>query len=396
MSLPTIESLNLADGIVLCRVDFNVPLDGGTVSDDTRIRGALPTIAALREAGARVVLASHFGRPRGQRNPEMSLLPAAARLAELIDTEVVFSHDVVGDEVIDLARDLRPSGVMVLENLRFMAGEQNNDRDFARKLAAIADFFVNDAFGAMHRDHASITGVPQHLPSAAGLLVAREVDMLSSLLSTEGSAARGPFAAILGGAKVSDKIGVIDSLSKRIDHLFIGGAMANTFLAASEIAIGTSRIESDKLELAQRLLTRCANRGVKVYLPEDFVVASAFEADAAPSRVDAIPEDQMALDIGPKTVRAWTGVLERCKTVLWNGPMGVFEWDSFAGGTRGIAEVLAASEATTIVGGGDSAAAVARFGLAERMTHVSTGGGASLEYLEQGDLPGLAALRKTR
>ena len=393
MTIPTLDTLDVADRVVLVRVDFNVPLDGDTVADDTRIRGALPTISALRLQGARVVLASHFGRPRGQRNPAMSLMPAAARLAELLDSEVVFSHDIIGRQVKDLAREMPPGGVMVLENLRYDPGEKKNDKDFGRQLAEVAEAFVNDAFGAMHRSHASITGVPKHLPSAAGLLVYQELEVLGSLINTTDREERGTFAAILGGAKVSDKIGVIDALSKRIDHLFIGGAMANTFLAAQGTDVGSSKVEEEHLDLARRLLTRCANRGVKVYLPEDFVVAETFAEDATPTRVETIGEGQMALDIGPGTLRAWAGVLERCGTIFWNGPMGVFEWDSFSGGTRGIAECLAASGATTVVGGGDSAAAVARFGLAERMSHISTGGGASLEYLEKGDLPGLVALR---
>lgn len=393
-ALPTLADLDVADRIVLVRVDFNVPLDGDKVADDTRIRAALPTIEALREAGARVVLASHFGRPKGQRNEAMSLLPAAAHLAELIDVEVVFCHDTVGDEVADLARDLPPRGVMVVENLRFDAGEEAGSSEFARSLAALAEVYVNDAFGAMHREHASITGVPKHLPHAAGLLVEREVEVLGALISGEKVAERSPVAAILGGAKVSDKIGVIDALSKRIDHLFIGGAMAYTFLAAQEQAVGKSRVEDDKLELASKLLARCANRGVKVHLPVDHVVADRFDESAEPHTVTEIGDDQMGLDIGPETLAAWVDVLGRCKTIFWNGPMGVSEWDSFAGGTRGVAEALAASDATTVVGGGDSAAAVARFGLSDRMSWISTGGGASLEFLEQGDLPGLAALRR--
>lgn len=390
--LPTLEDLDLPDRIALVRVDFNVPLDGETVADDTRIRGALPTIAALREAGARVVLASHLGRPKGQRNEAMSLLPAAARLAELLDDEVVFSHDTIGDEVADLARDLPPKGVMVLENLRFDKGEEAGSAEFARELAKLGDVFVNDAFGTMHREHASITGVPKHLPSAAGLLVQREVEFLGGLLSSDRS--NGPVAAILGGAKVSDKIGVIDALSKRIDHLFIGGAMAYTFLKAQGVEVGRSRVESDKLELADRMLSRCANRGVKVHLPVDHIVATEFAEEAPPEAVLEIGAEQIGLDIGPETLATWVETLGRCNTLFWNGPMGVFEWDSFAGGTRGIAEALAASDATTVVGGGDSAAAVTKFGLAERMSWISTGGGASLEYLEQGDLPGLAALRR--
>jgi phosphoglycerate kinase len=391
---PTLDSLELDGHRVLVRVDFNVPLDGEQVTDDTRIRGALPTIRELRDKGARVVLASHLGRPKGKPNPSMSLLPAAARLAELLEADVVFSHDTVGDDVVQLAKELSPGGVMVLENLRFHAGEKANDAAFARSLAAIGEHYVNDAFGAMHRAHASITGVPEVLGSGCvGRLVERELSMLDPLIRGDNRLERAPFAAILGGAKVSDKIGVIEALSKRIDHLFIGGAMAYTFLASQGVAVGDSRVEDDKLDLARQLLDTCSKRAVKVYLPTDHVVAERFEADAAPQTVTDIPDGHMGLDIGPATLAAWGEVLERCQTVLWNGPMGVFEWDSFSGGTRGIAEALASSEALTVVGGGDSAAAVARFGLSDRMTHVSTGGGASLEFLEHGDLVGLKALR---
>lgn len=394
MSRPkNLDDLEIDGHRVLVRVDFNVPLDGTTVTDDTRIRGALPTIQALREKGARVVLASHLGRPKGKPDSALSLLPAAARLAELLEADVVFSHDTTGDGVVQLARELPPGGVMVLENLRFHPGEKKNDADFARDLAAVGELFVNDAFGAMHRAHASIVGVPKLLDGAMGRLVEKELDALGALLDTQNRLERAPFAAILGGAKVSDKMGVIEALSKRIDHLFIGGAMAYTFLAAQGVAVGRSRIEEDKLELASTLLTKCGNRAVKVHLPVDHVVAETFAADAAPSTVTEIPEDQMGLDIGPATLAAWAEILERCNTVFWNGPMGVFEWDSFAGGTRGVAEALAGNEGLTVVGGGDSAAAIARFGLADRVSHVSTGGGASLEYLEEGDLVGLQALR---
>jgi len=391
---PTLDDLTIDGHRVLVRVDFNVPLDGETVTDDTRIRGALPTIRELRERGARVVLASHLGRPKGKPNPSMSLLPAAARLAELLECDVVFSHETIGDDVIQLAKELPVGGVMVVENLRFDPGEKANDTDFARSLAALGERYVNDAFGAMHRSHASITGVPAIVADkAVGRLVQREVEVLGSLVSTDSRLERAPFAAILGGAKVSDKIGVIEALSLRVDHLFVGGAMAYTFLAAKGLAVGSSRVEEDKVDLANDLLATCSRRGVKVHLPEDHIVAERFDASSPPETVTEIPEGRMGLDIGPETLRAWSETLGRCATVLWNGPMGVFEWDAFAGGTRGIAEALAASGAFTVVGGGDSAAAVAKFGLSDRMDHVSTGGGASLEFLEHGDLPGLQALR---
>jgi phosphoglycerate kinase len=375
---------------VLCRVDFNVPLRNGEVADDTRIRAALPTIAWLRERGVRVVLCSHLGRPKGQRNPALSLLPVAARLAELIDEEVVFSHDLVGDEVAQLVRELPPKGVMVLENVRFDPRETSGDDGFARELARLGQAFVCDAFGAMHRAHASVTGVTHHLPSAAGLLVQAEVEALGALLR----GASRPFAAILGGAKVADKIGVIESLAPRIDHLFIGGAMAYTFLKAQGVPTGASRTEDDGLDLARNLLALCEQHGVAVHLPTDHVVAQAFEEESPARIVHEIPDGWMGLDIGPETAEAWRGELARCRTVFWNGPLGVFEWASFSNGTAAIARALAASDAFTVVGGGDSAAAVAQLGLADQINHVSTGGGASLEFLEQGDLPGLSALRR--
>lgn len=375
---------------VLCRVDFNVPLNDGEVGDDTRIRAALPTIAWLRERDLRVVLCSHLGRPKGQRNPNLSLLPVAARLAELLDDEVVFSHDLTGDEVAALARELPPRGVMVLENVRFDPRETVGSDDLARELARLGQAFVLDAFGAMHRAHASVTGVCQHLPSAGGLLVQAEVEALSALLR----GATRPYAAILGGAKVSDKIGVVESLAPRVDHLFIGGAMAYTFLKAQGLPTGASRTEDDSLDLALRLLDLCREQGVQVHLPIDHVAAASFDRAAEPQVVTELSEGLLGLDIGPATAETWQAELARCRTVFWNGPLGVFEWESFAGGTTAIAQALAASEAFTVVGGGDSAAAVAQLGLADRMNHVSTGGGASLEFLERGELPGLAALKR--
>ena len=388
----TLDQLDLARAqTVLVRVDFNVPLDDdGNVADDTRIRAALPTLRRLRESDVRLVLCSHLGRPKGQRNPKLSLLPAAARLAELIEAEVVFAHDTVGDEVVQLIQEQGDGAIVVIENLRFDAREKAGDDEFARELARLGDAFVNDAFGAMHRGHASITGVPKHLPSAAGLLVQAEIDALGGLLR----GASRPYAAILGGAKVSDKIGVIESLAKKVDHLFVGGAMAYTFLASQDVAVGASRVEDKHLDLARDLLKLCAEQGVSVHLPTDHVVAPSFAEDAPPSIVQDIPEDQMGLDIGPATAEDWMARLAECRTVFWNGPMGVFEWEAFSAGTRAVARALAENDGFTVVGGGDSAAAVARFDLADRMGHVSTGGGASLEFIEQGDLPGLEALRR--
>ncbi len=388
---PGLDSLELAGKRVLCRVDFNVPLQGDTVTDDTRIRAFLPTLAAIRETGARVVLCSHLGRPKGQRDPGLSLLPAAAKLAELINAEVLFAHETTGDEVVALANELPDGGVMVVENLRYDAGEKSGSSDFAKSLAQLGDVFVLDAFGAMHREHASITGVPKLLPSAAGLLVLAEIEALSQLTGR----VEHPYGAVIGGAKVSDKIEVIEALAKRCDHIFIGGAMAYTFLAAQGVEVGKSRVETDRVRLARDLLHRCDEGGVTVHLPSDHIVAERFAEDAEATAVLDIEDHQMGLDIGPQTVAEWTEVLASCKTVFWNGPLGVFEWDAFAGGTRGVAEALAALEGYTVVGGGDSAAAVARFGLADRIDHVSTGGGASLEFIRDGDLPGLQALRSS-
>ncbi len=391
--LRTLADLDIEPGTrVLCRVDFNVPLEDGTVTDTTRIRAFLPTLEQLRAKGARVILCSHLGRPKGKVQSSLSLLPTAEALAALIDTEVVFAHDTVGEEVVALTRELPDGGVLMVENLRFHPGEKACDPDFVRQLAALGEVFVLDAFGAMHRAHASITGIPARLPSGAGLLVQREVEVLGRLITPD-STGRTPFGAILGGAKVADKLGVIEALSRRIDHLFIGGAMAYTFLASRGEPVGASRVEEDKLSLAEKLLATCNRRGVKVHLPVDHVVAERFAADAPPSTVEHIPDGHLGLDIGPATVAAWSAVFDRCNTLFWNGPLGVFEWDAFAGGTRGVAEVLASANAFTVVGGGDSAAAVARFGLSDRFDHVSTGGGASLEFLEHGDLPGLSALR---
>lgn len=392
---PTLADLDVAGKRVLLRVDFNVPLDGETVTDDNRIRGALPTIRRLRDAGARLVLCSHLGRPKGKgHEPQYSTLPAAEKLAELLGAEVVFAHSVVGDDVTQLSRELPAGGVMMIENLRFHPGEKDNDPEFAKQLAALGDVYVDDAFGAMHRPDASIVGVAALLPGAVGLLVQKEVEALGFLMANDNRHERAPFAAILGGAKVSDKIGVIESLSKRVDHLLIGGAMAYTFLAATGVPVGASRVEADKLDLAKQLLAKCQTRSVKVHLPVDHVVADRFAEDATAETVSTIPDGKMGLDIGPASLSAWAAVLGTCRTVFWNGPMGVFEWDRFAAGTQGVARLLAGSSAHTIVGGGDSAAALAKFGLADRVTHVSTGGGASLELIEQGDLVGLQALRR--
>ena len=392
--VPTLDTLDVEGKTVLVRVDFNVPLQGDTITDDTRIRAALPTLEALRSRGALVLICSHLGRPKGRTSLDLSLIPAAARLAELLDTEVVFSHESVGAGVEDLVATMPPDGVLVLENLRFDKREKSGDHAFAKSLSKLADLFVNDAFGAMHRSHASITGIPKELPSSAGLLVQKEIEVLGKFLRTDWQGVSSPVGAILGGAKVSDKMGIIGALSSRVDHLFIGGAMAYTFLRAQGKGVGRSRVESNRITEARALLEACSEAGVTVHLPVDHVVAHHFEMDASPTLVEDIPDDQMGLDIGQATIEVWSKALQSCKTILWNGPMGVFEWPAFANGTRAVAEMLSTSKAYTLVGGGDSAAAVALFGVSDKMDHISTGGGASLELLEQGDLVGLQALRE--
>ncbi|MEN9785613.1 MAG: hypothetical protein RLZZ299_877 [Pseudomonadota bacterium] len=385
----TLDTMDLAQRRVLLRVDFNVPMDHGQISDDTRIRAALPTIKRLRDAGCSLVIASHLGRPKGP-DPSQSLEPAAARLAELLDDEVIFSHEVVGDDVELLAKELPPGGVMVLENLRFHPGEKDGDDAFAAELAKLGQVFVNEAFGTMHRPEASMVAVVKHFEvTGVGLLVQKELEALGRCLH----GAERPYVAILGGAKVSDKIDVIESLAQRVDTLLVGGAMAYTLMAARGLPVGASRVESDKISLARRLLDRCAERGVTVMLPEDHVVNDSLASEAPPRVVATMDEGDMGLDIGPATVARYAAAIAGAKTVAWNGPMGVFEREAYAGGTRGVAEACAASSAYTVVGGGDSAAAAEAFGLAARFTHVSTGGGASLEFLEGKDLPGIKALR---
>jgi len=392
-SLPRLEDLPLEQlggeraARVLVRADLNVPLDDGTITDDLRITAALPTIRYLRDRGAAVVLCSHLGRPGGKPVPERSLAPVAARLGALLDTDVPVADDVAGDDSLRRAEALDPGDVLLVENLRFDPGETSNDSAFADRLSRLGDAYVDDAFGACHREHASVVGPPTRLPSAAGRLLAREVEVLSGILADPAR----PFVAVLGGAKVSDKLGVIDALLTRCDSLLIGGAMAFTFLVAQGHDVGTSLVETDRVDHCRELLS-----AGKIEVPTDVVIAREIDADTATRLVPAagIPDGWMGLDIGQASATAYADAVAAAGTVLWNGPMGVFEVEPFAAGTRTVAEAVADSDGFAIVGGGDSAAAVRQFGLADRVDHVSTGGGASLELLEHGDLPGLSALRE--
>jgi phosphoglycerate kinase len=392
MAIKSIADLDIQGRRLFIRVDFNVPLTPARgVADATRIKESLPTIKHAIEKGARVVLASHLGRPKGKPNPEYSLLPVAAYLAEALGKEVVLTDEPVGDGAKKVVADLRDGGVALLENLRFHPGEEANDESFARALASYADVYVNDAFGTAHRAHASTVGMLRMVSAKGmGFLMEREVKFLSRLL---GDVER-PFVAIIGGAKVSDKIGVLENLLDRVNALYIGGAMANTFLKAKGGQLGRSLLEEDKLALARSFLKKAEDRGVQVALPRDVVAAAGIRAESG-KVVSAmnVPEDLAALDIGPESARAFAEGISRARTIFWNGPMGVFESEPFSAGTVAVARALAeARQALTVVGGGDSVAAVHRAGVADKITHISTGGGASLELLEGKKLPGLAAL----
>lgn len=398
MSKKTVANLSEADlsgKRVFVRVDFNVPLDENLqITDDTRIRAALPTIQDLIKKGAKVILASHFGRPKGQVNEKMRLTPAAKRLSELLGQEVIMCDDCIGDGVAAKIEGMSNGQVAMLENVRFYAQEEANDSEFAKKLAANADLYVNDAFGTAHRAHASTEGVTHYLsPSVAGYLIEKELNYLQNAIENP----QRPLAAIIGGSKVSSKIGVIETLLEKCDKLLIGGGMIFTFYKARGLNVGKSLVEEDKLELAKTLEAKAKEKGVALLLPTDVVVADNFAADANSQTVsiENIPDGWMGLDIGPDSVKFFQEALADCKTVIWNGPMGVFEFDKFAVGTEAIAHSLAeltGQGVTTIIGGGDSVAAVEKVGVAEKMSHISTGGGASLELLEGKELPGIVAL----
>lgn len=376
---------------VLVRCDFNVPLKDGKITDDKRIVGALDTIKYLIEHKAKVILCSHLGRPKGEVLPQFSLQPVAERLSELLGQPVTMSKDVVGEDSKKKASQLKEGEVLLLENVRFVKGETKNDTEFAKQLASLGELYVNDAFGTAHRAHSSNVGLASLLPSACGFLIEKELNVMGKTLENP----KKPFVAILGGAKVSDKIGVIENLLKKADTVLIGGAMAYTFQKALGYQVGTSKVEEDKLALAKSLVEKAEEMGVHFVLPKDSACAKEFSETAEPKvfLTGEVPQNYMGLDIGPETVKEFETYIMRANTIVWNGPMGVFEWENYAKGTRAVAELLAKSEATTIIGGGDSAAAVSLMGLDDKMSHISTGGGASLELLEGKVLPGIDCLQ---
>lgn len=395
MDKKTVRDLDVAGKKVLVRVDFNVPLnDKGEITDDTRITASLPTIQYLLEQKAAVILMAHLGRPKGQVKPELSLAPVANHLGKLLGKKILFAPDCVGEAAQAAASKLKPGHILLLENLRFHKEEEKNDMEFAEKLASLADLYVNDGFGVSHRAHASVEGVTHFLPAASGFLLEKEIQYVGQAVTNP----LHPFVAIIGGAKVSDKIGVISNLLDKVDTLLIGGGMANTFLAAQGYKMGKSLVEEDKLDLAKELLAKAKKNKVNMLLPTDLVMAAAFAPDAehVTEKVKNLNQAYMALDIGAETSKAYAEALADAKMIVWNGPMGVFEMDAFCKGTEAVAKAVAKSRATSIVGGGDSVAAIEKLGLAKRITHISTGGGASLEYLEGKVLPGVAALDDLR
>ncbi|MCI0766879.1 phosphoglycerate kinase [Bacillus sp. TL12] len=391
MNKKSIRDVDLKGKRVFCRVDFNVPMKDGKVTDETRIRAALPTIQYLVEQGAKVILASHLGRPKGQVVEEMRLTPVAARLGELLGKDVKKADEAFGPAVQEMVAAMNEGDVLVLENVRFYAGEEKNDAELAKEFAALADLFVNDAFGAAHRAHASTAGIADYLPAVSGFLMEKELEVLGKALSNP----ERPFTAIIGGAKVKDKIGVIRHLLDKVDNLIIGGGLAYTFVKALGHEIGQSLCENDKIDLAKEFMELAKEKGVNFYMPVDVVITEEFSETATTKVVgiDAIPETWEGVDIGPKTREIYADVIKNSKLVVWNGPMGVFEMTPFAEGTKAVGQALADAEGTySVIGGGDSAAAVEKFGMADKMSHISTGGGASLEFMEGKELPGVVCL----
>ena len=386
----SIEDLQVQGKKVLVRCDFNVKMENGVITSDKRIVASLPTIEYLINNGAKVILCSHLGRPKGEVNPEFSMKPVAARLSELLGKEVKMADDVVGESAQTLAASLNDGEVLLLENVRFEPGETKNDPELSKKFAALAEIYVNDAFGSAHRAHSSTTGVADYLPSACGYLIQKEIQFIGGALENP----KRPLVAILGGAKVSDKIGVITNLIDKCDTLIVGGGMAYTFMKSLGHQIGNSLLEEDKIELAGEMMKKAEEKGVKFLIPVDNIVGKEYKADTEDMIVnsDEIPDGWMGLDIGPETQKLFADAVKDAGTVIWNGPMGVSEWDKFAGGTIAVATAIAESNAISIIGGGDSAAAIQKLGFADKMSHISTGGGASLEYLEGKELPGIACL----
>lgn len=386
----TMQQLDLSGKRVFCRVDFNVPMEDGKITDDTRIRAALPTIQHLVEKGAKVILASHMGRPKGEVTEELRLTAVGEHLSELLHKPVRKLDESIGASVEHAIAGMDQGDIVLLENVRFHKGEEKNDSALAEQFSKLADVFVNDAFGAAHRAHASTEGIAKYIPAVSGLLMEKELDVLGKALSEP----ERPFTAIIGGAKVKDKIGVIDHLLDKVDNLLIGGGLSYTFSKAQGYDIGKSLVEEDKIDLAKSFIEKAKNKGVNLYLPMDVVVASEFSKDAETKvvNIDEIPSDWMGLDIGPKTTSQYADVIANSKLIIWNGPMGVFEMAPFAEGTKGVANAMATTQAYTVIGGGDSAAAVEKFDVADKMDHISTGGGASLEFMEGKDLPGVVAL----
>lgn len=386
----TMNDVEVKGKRVFVRVDFNVPMENGEITDDTRIRAAIPTIKQLVGSGAKVILASHLGRPKGEVNEEMRLTQVGKHLSELMGKPVIKLDESIGSDVENTVATMQEGDIVLLENVRFHKGEEKNDEELSKSFAKLADIYVNDAFGAAHRAHASTEGIAKYIPAVSGLLMEKELDVLGKALSNP----ERPFTAIIGGAKVKDKIGVIENLLDKVDHLIIGGGLSFTFTKAQGYSIGKSLLEEDKIELAKSFIEKAKEKGVQLHMPIDAVVANEFSKDAETKvvAIEEIPEDWMGLDIGPKTAEHYASIIKDSKLIIWNGPMGVFEMDKFANGTKTVAQAMAETQGYTIIGGGDSAAAVEKFNVANEMDHISTGGGASLELMEGKALPGIVAL----